>query len=33
MYIYTDDTSGDPTIAGGTAPIDSTFSAIKIMGA
>jgi len=32
IYIYADDTSGNPTIHGGTAPIDSVFSAIKIAG-
>ena len=33
MYIYVNDTSGDPTILGGTAPWDSIFSAIRIAGA
>ena len=33
MYIYLNDTSGDPTIDGGTAPIDAQFSAIRIAGA
>ena len=32
MFIYADDTSGDPTIMGGTGPIDGIFSAIRIAG-
>ena len=33
MFVYVDDTSGDPTMNGGTGGYDSTFSAIKILGA
>ena len=33
IYIYCDDTSGSPIILGGTAPIDSSFTAMKIIGA
>ena len=33
IYIYCNDTSGSPIILGGTAPIDSSFTATKIIGA